>query len=382
MNGVRAEPGGVGPSRAVSTPGPSGATTQVTTRSRGLPLPAARQAPARRLRGASVVAVVRDEEAFLDAMVRSALVQDYEGRLELVLAVGPSHDRTEEMAREWARRDGRVVVVDNPTGGRSAGLNLAVHAADPRNDVVVRVDGHAVLPVTYVRRAVGTLERTGAANVGGMMMPVGTSPTQRATARAMSHPAGIGAAAFHTGGEEGAVATVYLGVFRRDALLAVGGYDETVVRGEDWELNKRLRENGGVVWFDPQLQVVYYPRGTFRALAKQFWRTGMWRRELVRRDRRTAGVRYLAPPALVLGLALSAVTGVAGAVLGLDWARVWLLVPVLYGLGVLVAAVHAGAREDAATRWRLPAVLVVMHVCWGAGFLCGVRRHARTDHRA
>ncbi|MCB7136460.1 glycosyltransferase family 2 protein [Cellulosimicrobium marinum] len=377
MNGVRADPGGVGPADT------SAVVRAPTTRTDApRPLPRPRATPRETLRGVSVVAVVRDEEAFLDAMVRSALLQDWEGRLEVVLAVGPSHDGTAELAHAWSLRDPRVVVVDNPTGGRSDGLNRALAAADPRNDVVVRVDGHAVLPVTYVRRAVRTLERTGAVNVGGMMMPVGLTPTQRATARAMSHPAGIGAAAFHTGGQEGAVATVYLGVFRRDALVAAGGYDESVVRGEDWELNKRLRERGGVVWFDPELQVVYYPRSTFRALAKQFWRTGMWRRELVRRDHRSAGVRYLAPPALVLGLALSVVVGVLGAVLDAGWVRLALLVPSFYAAAVLVASLHAGARESAATRWRLPAVLVVMHLCWGAGFLRGVDRRARADHRA
>ncbi|MBD8078062.1 glycosyltransferase family 2 protein [Cellulosimicrobium arenosum] len=336
---------------------------------------------ARRLAGATVVAVVRDEEDHLDAMVRSALVQDYDGRLELVLAVGPSRDRTAQIARDWARRDGRITVVDNPTGGRSTGLNLAICAADPRTDVVIRVDGHAVLPVMYVRRAIRTLERTGAANVGGMMLPVGTTSTQRAVARAMRHPAGIGAAAFHTGGAEGEVATVYLGAFRRDALLAVGGYDETIVRGEDWELNRRLRSSGRGVWFDPALHVVYYPRSSLRDLGRQFWRTGMWRREIVRREPRTAGLRYLAPPALVLALALSVLTLVVGASLAAPWVRLGLAVPVLYALAVLVASWHASRRETLRIAALLPAVLVTMHLAWGAGFLRGVPRASRDEHR-
>lgn len=325
--------------------------------------------------------MVRDEEEHLDAMVRSALGQDYEGRLELVLAVGPSHDRTEEMAHAWARRDGRVTVVENPTGGRSAGLNLAVAVADPRHDVMVRVDGHAVLPVTYVRRAVQTLERTGAANVGGMMMPVGVSPTQRAVARAMRHPAGIGAAAFHTGGFEGEVSTVYLGAFRRDALLAVGGYDESIVRGEDWELNRRLRTSGHSIWFDPELQVVYRPRSSLRTLWRQFWRTGMWRREIVRRDPRSVGLRYLAPPALVLALATSATVFLLGTLLAAPWVRLGVLVPLLYGVAVLAASWHAGRHEPLRTTVRLPAVLVTMHLAWGAGFLRGVPRASRDEHR-
>ncbi|MFC8731596.1 glycosyltransferase family 2 protein [Luteimicrobium sp. NPDC057192] len=338
------------------------------------------------------VAVVRDEEPYLATAVEAVLDQTWAGPLDVVLAVGPSRDRTREIAEEFAARDPRVHVVDNPTGSRSEGLNLAVEraAAMPGSDdgdVVVRFDGHAVLPVGYVRHAVRVMGRTGADVVGGMMVPVGRTPFQRAVARAMAHPAGIGATSFHTGGEAGPAHTVYLGVFRRTALERVGGYDPTLVRAEDWDLNRRIRADGGVVWFDPELQVVYRPRSTARDLARQFWRTGMWRREIVRRHPTTASPRYLAPPALVLGLVASLVLGLVGLVDALvppaptAWLGLALFAPVSYLLVVLTASAHAGLRQPRAVKVRLPVVLVVMHVAWGVGFLRGVSRHARTEHR-
>ncbi len=335
------------------------------------------------------VAVVRDEEQYLATAVEAVLDQTWAGPLDVVLAVGPSRDRTREIAEEFAARDPRVHVVDNPTGSRSEGLNLAFRALDATGEecVVVRFDGHAVLPVGYVRHAVRVLGRTGADVVGGMMVPVGRTPFQRAVARAMAHPAGIGATSFHTGGEAGPAHTVYLGVFRRTALERVGGYDPTLVRAEDWDLNRRIRADGGVVWFDPELQVVYRPRSTARDLARQFWRTGMWRREIVRRHPTTASPRYLAPPALVLGLVASVVLGLVGLVDALvppaptAWLGLALFAPAAYLLVVLTASVHAGLRQPRAVKVRLPVVLVVMHVAWGIGFLRGVSRHARTEHR-
>ncbi|MGC5167347.1 glycosyltransferase family 2 protein [Luteimicrobium sp. DT211] len=337
------------------------------------------------------VAVVRDEERYLEAAVAAVLDQTWAGPLDVVLAVGPSHDRTREIAEELALRDPRVHVVDNPTGSRSEGLNLATGAAalvgGGGADVLVRFDGHAVLPVGYVRQAVRVLDRTGADVVGGMMVPVGRTPFQSAVARAMAHPAGIGATSFHTGGEAGPAHTVYLGVFRRASLERAGGYDPTLVRAEDWDLNRRIRSGGGLVWFDPELQVVYHPRRTVRDLARQFWRTGMWRREIVRRHPTTASPRYLAPPALVLGLAASLVLGVVGLVDALvppapsAWLGLALLAPAGYLLVVLTASALAGLRQPRAVRAWLPVVLVVMHVAWGVGFLRGVSRHARTEHR-
>ncbi|HEU4675390.1 MAG TPA: glycosyltransferase family 2 protein, partial [Motilibacteraceae bacterium] len=195
--------------------------------------------------GVSVVMPVLNEERHLRDAVARVLGQDYPGPLEVVLALGPSRDRTDQIARTLAERDGRVTAVPNPSGRTPAGLNAAIHAS--RHPIVVRVDGHGMLPPGYVRTAVELLARTGAANVGGMMAAEGETPFERAVACAMTSPVGVGGAAFHTGGQEGPADTVYLGVFRRSMLEELGGYDESFVRAQDWELNYRIRSHGGLV---------------------------------------------------------------------------------------------------------------------------------------
>ncbi|MFD1717029.1 glycosyltransferase family 2 protein [Georgenia deserti] len=337
------------------------------------------------LPGVTVIATVRDEEPYLAAAVRSILDQDYVGDLRMVLAVGPSHDRTREIADELAAVDPRLLVVDNPSGSRSAGLNTSLsHAADD-HEIVVRIDGHTVFEPTYVRRAVRIMLEAGADGAGGIMYPVGDSPTQEAVARAMSHPAGLGGASFHVGGEPGPADTVYLGAFRKSAIEQAGGFDHGIVRGEDWELCLRMRRRGSLLWFDPTLQVTYRPRRRLREIAKQFWRTGMWRREIVRRHPETANFRYLAPPAAVVGLALGLAATVVGPVVGSGPVAVGgVAVLATYVLGEIGAALHAAARRPRLS-WRatvrLPAVLVVMHLSWGAGFLRGVTARAASDHR-
>ena len=54
------------------------------------------------------------------------------------------------------------------------------------DEVVVRVDGHAMIPVDYVTAGVQTLQATGADNVGGIMAAEGTDDFERAVARAMT----------------------------------------------------------------------------------------------------------------------------------------------------------------------------------------------------
>lgn len=309
---------------------------------------------------------VRNEQRHLAAAVRAVLAQDYPGDLQVVLAVGPSADATAQVADELAAADSRVSVVTNPSGRTPDALNAAIAAC--RHPVIVRVDAHSELPAGYVARAVTTLERTGADNVGGVMAAVGRTPFERAVAAAMRSPLGVGAASFHTGGTAGPADTVYLGVFRRSALDRVGGYDPHFTRAQDWEMNYRIRATGGVVWFDPDLVVTYRPRGSVRALARQYFDYGTWRREVMRTHTptKTQLLRYLAPPVAVIG----SLGGLAVAGLGWSWG---LALPLGYLALESVAAAVLAPRAGRGAAW-LPVVLLVMHWSWGLGFLTSGRK--------
>jgi glycosyltransferase involved in cell wall biosynthesis len=305
----------------------------------------------------SVILPILNEEAHLKGAIDSILSQDYQGKTEVILAVGPSQDRTLEIAQQISQQDSRVVIVDNPTGRTAAGLNLALKKSE--SPVIVRVDGHAQIPGNYLSLVVEILNKTGAVNVGGVMAAVGTTAFENAVAGAMRSPLGVGASRFHTGGEAGVVDTVYLGAFRREALLAIGGFDERFTRAQDWELNFRLRENGGVIYFDPRLHVTYRPRSTVKALAKQYFEYGRWRRVVSRKHSGTINYRYLAPPFALVGFVSSVIAGFIAPVLFIPAA--------IYSLFVLLASVKIASsiREY----FLLLAVIPTMHFAWGAGFI-------------
>lgn len=306
----------------------------------------------------SVILPVLNEESHLDGAVLSVLSQDYRGPLEIILALGPSRDRTNEIATKLASHDNRVKLLDSPTGKTAAGLNLALAAST--SPVIVRVDGHAQIPKDYISLIVEILNKTGAVNVGGVMAAVGTTAFERAVAGAMRSPLGVGASRFHTGGEAGEVDTVYLGAFRREALVAIGGFDERFTRAQDWELNFRLRENGGVIYFDPRLHVTYRPRSSVGALAKQYFEYGRWRRVVSRRHSGTINYRYLAPPFALLGFNASLVLGIALSSIFFFPALVYLLFVVLASLKI-----STSIREYL----LLLLVIPTMHFAWGAGFI-------------
>ncbi|MFC6080826.1 glycosyltransferase family 2 protein [Sphaerisporangium aureirubrum] len=307
----------------------------------------------------SVVMPVLNEERHLREAVYQVLAQRYDGPIEVVLAVGPSRDRTQEVADTLAAEDPRVTVVANPTGRTPNALNAAIGAS--RNGIIARVDGHAMLPPDYLQVAVETLEQTGADNVGGVMAAEGVTPFERAVACAMTSRIGVGNARFHTGGEPGPADTVYLGVFRREALERVGGYDEHFQRAQDWEMNHRIRTTGGLVWFQPRMRVSYRPRPSVRALAKQYFHYGRWRRVVARTHEGTINLRYLAPPAAVAAILLGLVVS--------PFFPAGLLVPAAYLAAILAGSVLTGRGLPPSALLRLPLVYATMHLSWGWGFL-------------
>ncbi|TQL86688.1 cellulose synthase/poly-beta-1,6-N-acetylglucosamine synthase-like glycosyltransferase [Microbacterium saperdae] len=329
--------------------------------------------------GVSFVMPVLNESAYLQHAVESVLAQDLDVPAELVLALGPSTDGTTELARALADGDDRIRLVDNPAAHIPVGLNAAIRAS--RYPTIIRVDAHSELSPGYAARALRTLERTGAANVGGVMHAEGRTPFQKAVARLYNSPVGLGGGAYHGGARESEAESAYLGVMRRDVLDEVGLFDETIRRGEDWELNLRIRQAGHLVWFDPDLSVTYWPRESWLRLARQFRATGAWRGELVRRFGRRNGLRFFAPPALVLIVAVAIVvgvlqlTGVLAGVSSLIAAAIYLPL-VAYALLVLAVALAPGGGGIRQRLWTL-LVLPTMHLSWGLGFLAGVLRGAR-----
>lgn len=328
--------------------------------------------------GVSFVMPVLNERAYLRRAVETVLAQDVAGPTELILALAPSTDGTTELARELAADD-RIVLVDNPEADIPIGLNRAIRAA--RYPTIVRVDAHSELEPGYTTRALATLDRVRAANVGGVMKADGRSPFQRAVARAYNSPIGLGGGAYHGGTQEGEAESAYLGVMRREVLEEVGLFDESIRRGEDWELNLRIRRAGYRVWFDPTLAVTYWPRESWTRLARQFSATGRWRGELVRRYGRGNSMRFFAPPALVLIIGLSVIvamlqlTGVLAGWWAIAASMIYLPV-IAYALLVIAVGLGRGGGTGWRDRLWTLAVLPTMHLSWGSGFLIGVLRGA------
>ena len=309
----------------------------------------------------AVVIPAKNAEKTLEKAFVSVLNQKTEEQIEVCIAVAPSEDSTLDVAKRIEFDNENVTLVENPSGETPAGLNLAI--TNTQAPVIVRLDAHAELEEEYISTALETLKKTGAANVGGRQNPVGATPFEKAVGIAISSRFGAGDARFRTGGEEGEVDTVYLGVFDRNSIENVGLFNESLIRNQDAELNWRLRETGKKIWFQPELIASYKPRSTLKELAKQYYDYGKWRRHVVSIHPRSIKLRQLIPP-------LNALVFLLGIIFGFFWVPS-LSFPALYIAGIFfVTTVKSKTVTDFI---YLLIIFPTIHFSWTAGFLRGVK---------
>jgi succinoglycan biosynthesis protein ExoA len=256
-------------------------------------------------------------------------------------------------------------LLPNPAGHIPHALNLGIAAA--AGEVILRLDGHARPAPDYVRQCLAVLAETGAAVVGGAweIRPGGPGRLARAIALAVSSPLGAGDARYRLPrAKPGPVDTVPYGCYYRQTWASLKGYNQTLLTNEDYEFNLRARARGGQVYFDPRIRCEYFARATLEALARQYWRYGWWKAQMLKRHPRSLRWRQLLPLAWsLLGPLLLAVAGLnplAAWVALLAWAAYWAV--------LLSSAATLARRADDFWLWPLVvASLIIIHFSWGLG---------------
>lgn len=313
----------------------------------------------------SVVVPMLNERKYIGVCLDGFAVQTYPiGSIEIIVVDAGSTDGSRAIVDEKAGSTGGIRVVDNPRRTASAAFNLGVGAA--RGEIVCLFSAHGVPEPTYVERSVEVLTHTDAVGVGGRYLHVGEDRRSSAIGLAMVSPFGMASPHRYASGRL-EVDTISHPAYRRQALLDVGPFDETLERNSDYELNYRLRAAGGRLLFDGSISSIYRPRPSLRALGRQFWWYGRWKARVVRRHPGSLRPRHLVAPAAV-GMGLISLLAAHNAIVR----RVLLMATVSYSGAVLLATKVARPRTNGADPLTLAAAFPIMHAAWGAGFLVSI----------
>ena len=313
----------------------------------------------------TIILPTLNERGHIRDCLDSLKKQDYPNIVEILVVDGGSSDGTQEIVMA---EGGVIRLIDNPRMTAAAAMNIGIKESS--TDVYVRVDAHTLYAADYVSRSVTSYQVSRAQVVGGPMRPTGTNPFGRAVAAVTSSPIGVGPGRFHYSEKLEEVETVYLGIFDRDYVVKVGGYDETRLQwaSEDQELNYRIRKAGGKILLDPEIRSTYFPRDNPRALARQYHNYGMCKASTLAKHKKLPYLRPMVPAIMVAA-------SCAWVVLTL-FAFKFLLLPIPF-IAYLAAVLIIGFRMSnvrGVTPHRVAIAISICHWCYGFGFWRGVGR--------
>lgn len=342
-------------------------TATVNTSVQGGPAPRSNQ---EQLPTVSIVIPMQNEERSIEACLEAILAQDYPSHLMEILVVdGGSRDRSRMVVESYRQRYPQIQLLPNPAGSIPAGLNVGIRASC--GVIVARVDARTVLAPDYLSIGVRLLRETGASNVGGPVRAVTAGFMGRVLALVTQSRFGLGGAALrYRESEIREVDTVYLGIYPRSILEAIGLYDEELIRDQDDELNYRLRACGGRILMSPALRTSYLNSPSLRRFVRQHFLYGYWKARVCQKHPKLMSWRHFVPPlfalALLGGIPLSFLDGwIAVLTLGIAGA---------YVIGAVGASLASGLQAG----WRyasvLPMAFALLHLSWGLGFLAGCVR--------
>jgi succinoglycan biosynthesis protein ExoA len=316
----------------------------------------------------SIVIPARNEERFIAQTIGFILDQDYPpDRMEIIVVVADSVDRTAEVMRKIAAQESRVKFLRNPYGLSSGARTIGAQQAT--GDIVVFIDSHVFIDNNQLLRSTVRLMTEKQVSILSRPQLMDTPHNtffQRAVSLARNSWIGHGRDSTIYSREDKYVDPGSSGAsYRREVFEKVGYFDTSFDACEDVEFNYRCARAGFQSFTSMKLAVYYYPRTSLRGLFQQMMRYGTGRVRLAMKHPKTLSITTFFPVLLILGLPLLGL-------LGLFWLPTHYLFTALllaYLAALMFSSIALAARHGWAYIFVLPAIYLIIHTGLGWGFL-------------
>lgn len=249
----------------------------------------------------SVIVVVRNEEKYIIDCIKSIESQfnNYD-KWELIIVDGMSEDNTKHVVKEYLK-DKKYAwkLLDNPKKILASGWNLGIK--NSRGKYVIRPDAHGTLHENYIKYGLENLEeKQDVIAVGGVLETKSKGFLGNIIKEALSSKVGVGNSSFRTAKKSGYYDTAVYAVYRKEIFDKVGYFDENLIRHQDNDMHKRIKDIGGKFYLDTRMKADYYCRDTVPKLLKQMFNIGLHLPKVFKIG--GVSIRHLAPFSFYLTL--------------------------------------------------------------------------------
>lgn len=328
----------------------------------------------------TVMIVTYNEEAYIKESMKSLLYQTYPTQYyEMIIIDSCSSDKTLEIAQvveeEYKKyaEENKIIPVSitylkNENKILASGWNLGIQKS--KGDYVVRIDAHAYVASDFIEKSIQSIlnfcKEDKTVCVGGSMETISDTDTGELIKEALSSPFGVGGSKFRYMKEAGYVDTVAYGLYNKSIFYEVGYFDENLVRTQDNDLHRRIRDVGGKFYLDPDIKSYYYSRSTIKKLLKQQFQNGKWTMiNFLRRPGKMA-FRHFIPFGFVMTLLLCGV----GSIFNSWFTRLGCSGIIFHILcGIYFATKKTRNIEHV---FKMPFLFLMIHIYYGIGSISGL----------
>ncbi|WP_456394796.1 glycosyltransferase family 2 protein [Thermococcus sp.] len=226
----------------------------------------------------SVIIPAYNEEKYIRKCLEEWVNQDYpKDRYEILVYDGMSTDKTAEIIREFEKRyPGLVHYKANPKRRQVYAFNMGLR--DAKGELFIIFGAHAYPDRDFLRKSVETFlevkkREPKLAGVGGKIIKLYENWLARVVALIYSSPLS-GASTFWYEEKPHFARTVAFALYDRKIAEEIGGFDEDMLTGNDFEFNLRINKRGYKLFFNPEIKSHYFARSTWRGFLRQTFNYG------------------------------------------------------------------------------------------------------------
>jgi glycosyltransferase involved in cell wall biosynthesis len=322
----------------------------------------------------SIIIPCFNEEKFLPKCLDSLLDQTYEkNKIEILIVDGMSNDGTFDIIEKYTQKYVCIKKLDNKNRFTPYAMNIGIQ--NSIGEFVIKADAHTIYDKNYIKNCIRYIKEYEVDNIGGILKTVSADDKliSRAIISSLSSFFGVGNSYFRIGSLKPRwVDTVAFGCYHKQMFNSIGMYDEKLVRGQDIELNMRLKKAGGKILLHPDIVGYYYPPSTLKGFMRQSFINGLWAILPFRYTKvLPVSFRHLVPLIFII---LILCLGFLGIFSNVGATGFFLLLGLYMSVDIFFSIRIAHMEKKIIMTWPLSIVFSILHFGYGIGSLIGVLR--------
>lgn len=315
----------------------------------------------------SIIIPMRNEEKYIIKCVLSFINQDYpENRFEIIVVDGCSQDNSVTIVTELMKFHKNVKVFKNHKKITPIALNIGVKNA--KGDFIIIFSAHGFADQKFISNNIKIHSTKTVDCVGGTITTIGDNFQSKIISLAQSSIFGVGNSLFRTSQKAQYVDTVAFGSYPKEIFNKIGGFDELLIRNQDFEFNHRIIKNGGKIYLDPSIKSYYYARSSIKKLFVQYLKYGFWKVRVIFKHADAFRIRYQIPALFVLLLIIFSILSLFHNLF------IYLLITIIlaYLFVIIFVSFYLSVKSRFMNIFLLPFTFCALHFGFGIGFLIGI----------